>query len=133
MSITFDQPDITADLAFTLDQLATLLTWSAGGPFGLDISLAFDHQGFLEVAEVIRCDPREVLYSLKPGDAGTVILAGAYAGRCDFDSVEAALGRVLELDGDADRPVWGCFAGCGRGEIHVDSQRPEGPDSPTRS
>jgi hypothetical protein len=51
--------------------VATLLTWSAGKPFGLDISLAFDHQG---------------------------TLAGAYAGRCEFDSVEAALGRILELD-----------------------------------
>ena len=103
MSITVDQPAI-GDLAFTLDQLAMLLTWSAGEPFGLDISLTFDQQGFLEVAEVIRCDPREALYSLKPNNSGTVTLAGAYAGRCEFDSVDAALRRVLALDGDADRP-----------------------------
>jgi len=102
MSITVNQPAVAAELAFTLDQLATLLTWSAGKLLGLDISLAFDHQGFPEVAEVIRCDPREVLYSLKPNNSGTVILAGAYAGRCEFDSVDAALGRVLELEGDAD-------------------------------
>lgn len=103
MSITVDQPGIVTDLAFTLDQLATLLTWSAGEPFGLDISLAFDHQGFLEVAEVIRCDPREVLYSLEPNNSGTVTLAGAYAGRREFDSVDAALGRLLEVDDDAER------------------------------
>ena len=104
MSITVDQSAIAADLAFTLDQLATLLTWSAGEAFGLDISLAFDHQGLLEGAEVIRRDPREVLYSLKPSNSGTVTLTGAYAGRCEFDSVDAALGRVLELDDGADRP-----------------------------
>ncbi len=104
MSITVDQSAVAADLAFTLDQLATLLTWSTGEHYGLDISLAFDHQGFLEVAEVIRCDPREVLYSLEPNNSGTVTLAGAYAGRCEFDSVDAALGRVLELDDDAKWP-----------------------------
>ncbi len=103
MSITVDQPAVTADLAFTLDQLATLLTWSAGEPFGLDISLAFDHQGFLEVAEVIRCDPWMVIYSLEPNNSGAVTLAGPYAGRCEFDSVEAALGRVLELYDGANR------------------------------
>jgi len=104
MSITVDQPTTTAGLAFTLDQLATLLTWSGGEPFGLEISLAFDHEGSLEVAEVIRCDPREVLYLLEPSNSSTVTLAGAYVGRCEFDSVDAALGRVLELDDDADRP-----------------------------
>jgi len=106
MSNTFDQPATTAstDLAFTLAQLATLLAWNAGEPFGLETSLAFDHQGFLEVAEVIHCDPREVLYSLTPSNSGNVTLAGAYAGRCEFDSVDAALGRVLELDDGADRP-----------------------------
>jgi hypothetical protein len=85
-------------------QLATLLTWSAGEPLGLEISLTFDHDGSLELAEIIRCDPREVLYSLEPNNFGAVTLAGAYARRCEFDSVEAALGRVLELDDDADRP-----------------------------
>lgn len=106
MSNTFDQPATTAstDLAFRLDQLATLLTWSAGEPFALETSLAFDHQGSLEVAEIIRVASREVLYSLKPNMSGIVTLAGAYVGLCEFDTVDAALGRILELDDGADRP-----------------------------
>jgi hypothetical protein len=98
MSITVDQPAITTDRAFTLDQLAALLSWRAGEPFGLEISLLFDQEGSLEVAEVIRGDPREVLYSLKPSNSGRITLAGAYGGRCEFDTVDAALGRILELD-----------------------------------
>jgi len=105
MSITVDQPATTADLAFTLDQLATLLTWNAGEPLGLEISLTFDHEGSLEVTEVIRFDPREVLYSLKPNNSGTVTLAGAHAGRCEFNTVDAALDRLLELNDDADWPA----------------------------
>ncbi len=69
----------------------------------MGISLAFDHPGFLEVAEVTRCDPREVFYSLEPNDCGAVTLARPYAGRCEFDSVEAALGQVLELWDSADQ------------------------------
>jgi len=105
MSITVDQPATIADLAFTLDQLATLLTWNAGEPLGLEISLTFDHEGSLEVTEVIRFDPREVLYSLKPNNSGTVTLAGAHAGRCEFNTVDAALDRLLELNDDADWPA----------------------------
>jgi hypothetical protein len=76
----------------------TLLTWSAGEVLGLKVSMAFDQEGSLEVAKVIRCDPREVLYVLEPTTSGTVVLAGAYAGKCELDTVEAALSRVLDLE-----------------------------------
>ncbi len=97
MSLTIDYT-AAVDQAFSLDQLATLLTWSAGQVLGLKVSMAFAQKGSLEVAEVIRCDPREVLYVLEPTTSGTVVLAGAYAGKCELDTVEDALGRVLELE-----------------------------------
>jgi hypothetical protein len=71
--------------------LATLLTWSAGEPLGLKVSMTVDDAGLLEVAEVMRRDPREVLYRLSPTKLGTVTLAGAYAGNCELDTVDAAL------------------------------------------
>ncbi len=97
MSLTIDYTD-AVDQAFSLDELATLLTWSAGEVLGLKVSMAFDQDGALEVAEVIRRDPREVLYVLEPTTFGSVVLAGAYAGKCELDTVEEALGRVLELE-----------------------------------
>jgi len=97
MSLTVDHT-ATVGLAFTLDHIATFLTWDAGAPFGLEVSMAFDHDGLLEVAEVIRCHPREALYVLKPTASGAVSLTGAYAGRCEFDTIEAALGRVLGFE-----------------------------------
>lgn len=97
MSHTIDYTDVV-DQAFSLDELATLLTWSAGEALGLGVSVAFDQEGEREVVEVIRRDPREALYVLEPTIYGTVMLARAYVGKCELDTVEEALGRVLELE-----------------------------------
>ncbi len=96
MSLTIDDSAIV-DQAFSRDQLATLLTWSAGEVLGLKISMTVDDAGLLEVAEVTQRDSREVLYRLSPTKLGTVTPAGAYAGKCELDTVDAALGQVLDL------------------------------------
>lgn len=55
--------------------------------------MTVDDAGLLKVAEVIRREPWETLYRLSPTKLGTVIPAGAHAGRCELNTDEAALAQ----------------------------------------
>ncbi len=98
MSSTTD-PTGALHPAFTLTQLATLMTWSTAHPSGLRTSVAPCPAGFLEVVEVYQHDSRDVRYVLNPTKAETIVLAGASGDEWELPTVEAAVTKLLELEG----------------------------------
>ncbi len=84
--------------AFTLDQVATITTWSCSRPLGLRVRIATHHQDFLEVAEIFFRHPPAILYLMNPTDCGTVFLVRSSGGAWELGTLELALAKVLTLE-----------------------------------
>ncbi len=90
---------------FTLEQATALATWSLIRPCGLGVRIARDHQCSPEVAMLFRHDPEDVRYLMYPTSSGTVIVVRSLGGTWALPTVEAALAKVLTLEGKAATPA----------------------------
>lgn len=88
-------PDQTA-IAFSVSQRAALIAWGAERPLGLGFRLTVDAEEAFEVAEIYHRDTRLALWMLFAITDGVVVLSGADSDEWEADSVQVALGKVLE-------------------------------------
>jgi hypothetical protein len=88
-------PNQTA-IAFSASQRAALIAWGAERPLGLGVRVTVDSEEVFEVAEVYHRDTGFALWMLFAIQGGVVVLSGADSDEWETDSVQAALGKVLE-------------------------------------
>ncbi len=94
--VTASRPDATS---FSLPQLQALMAWGASRPRGFGVCVMTDHEDYPELAELYKHDRMSPLWFLSATLAGTVVIARASGADQELDTVEAALARVLELEG----------------------------------
>ena len=85
-----------AAIAFSVSQRAALIAWGAERPLGLGVRVTVDSEEVFEVAEVYHRDTGLALWMLFAIKGGVVVLSGADSDEWETDSVQAALGKVLE-------------------------------------
>ena len=86
-------------LAFSLEQLAVLLTWSAKRPHGFRVTFTTASNAAVELAMVTRREAHEYLYRLHPLPSGRIcmdIVVGQAKWECD--TVEEALAELLSIE-----------------------------------
>jgi len=94
--------------SFSLAQRRTLVEWDASQLQGFAIRVTTNHEYFPELAELYTYDRMRPLWFLNATLAGTVVITRASGADQELDTIEAALGRVVELERQA--PDTACLA-----------------------